>query len=285
MFLGAGVIGWFGIGSAFVFHIAKKEMNELDLYEKECCSFSRECEYSFCSDCGASLTDKEARNSALPRYATFTYLFMTTSLFLIVGIVVVSVGYLGQTPSPDLATNQNTLENNTPPATPTASPTVSPTVTTKSSVPKPNSNSESNTTSNELDVEGLPEVTPLPSYSPIQLPQLATSTPKRPIMSEIIVSATDVLSAGYSRPEDSRVYRFRLKSPARIQGNFSARGNVSVQIKGGYYSSNGFISGDSIEVNLPQGAFEVLVTARETVSFSLRLSAFYCKDPLECNHW
>ena len=89
------------------------------------------------------------------------------------------------------------------------------------------------------------------------------------------MSASDVLIAGYSRPEDRRTYRFHLSQQARVKGSFSAQGNISVYITGGYYSSNGAISSDSIDVIMSAGSYEVVVSARQAVGFSLHLTAYY----------
>lgn len=117
--------------------------------------------------------------------------------------------------------------------------------------------------------------TPDPYFVPSRERTVNSPTPRPTIYTESLVYASDVLSAGYSRPEDRRIYRFHLSQRARVKGNFSARGNINVYIVGGYYSSNGAISSDSIDVNLSAGTYEVVVSARETVSFSLHLTAYY----------
>ena len=66
-----------------------------------------------------------------------------------------------------------------------------------------------------------------------------------------------------SNSEDKRTYRFHLSQRAHVKGSFSARGNVSVYIAGGYYSSDGEISSDSIDVTLSAGTYEVIVSARQ----------------------
>jgi len=104
---------------------------------------------------------------------------------------------------------------------------------------------------------------------------VASPTPRPTIYAASLVYASDVLIAGYSRSEDRRVYRFHLSRQARVKGDFSAHGNISVYIAGGYYSSNGAISSDSIDVTMSAGTYEVIVSARESASFTLRLTAYY----------
>jgi hypothetical protein len=121
-----------------------------------------------------------------------------------------------------------------------------------------------------IDVSsGLVESSPTPTSTP-------TSTPTPRARTESLVSAYDVLSAGGTRKaEDTRVYRFRLQHKARVKGGFSARGNIHVEIPGGYYSSGGSISADTIDLVLESGVYELIVSARELVGFNVQLTAYY----------
>jgi hypothetical protein len=81
--------------------------------------------------------------------------------------------------------------------------------------------------------------------------------------------------SGRSTVRPKKGNRFHLEQAARVKGSFSAHGNVSVYITGDYYSSHGAISADSIDVRLRAGTYELVVTARETVGFSVQLFAYY----------
>jgi hypothetical protein len=124
----------------------------------------------------------------------------------------------------------------------------------------------------------LYKLTPTPTLTPAQRPT-PISTPR----TEYLLSASDMLSAGYygGKSQDSRRYRFRLDGIARVKGSFSARGGgVSVRILSGsniVYSSGYEVSADSIDVALYPGTYELEVTlsSRATVSFSASLTARY----------
>jgi hypothetical protein len=118
---------------------------------------------------------------------------------------------------------------------------------------------------------GLVESNPTPTPTPTSTP----STPTPYAHTESLVSAYDVLSAGITKDEDTRRYRFRLQQKARVKGGFSARGNIRVEIVGGYYSSGGAISADTIDLILEPGTYELIVSAREIVGFNVRLTAYY----------
>lgn len=154
---------------------------------------------------------------------------------------------------------------------PAASPTPAATLTPK---PTPTANPE-----NDLDA-GLERTDPLedavrsakekstptpdPYFVPSRERTVNSPTPRPTIYTESLVYASDVLSGGtYSNSEDKRTYRFHLSQRAHVKGSFSARGNVSVYIAGGYYSSDGEISSDSIDVTLSAGTYEVIVSARQ----------------------
>ena len=113
-------------------------------------------------------------------------------------------------------------------------------------------------------VPGEPDPTPAPTLTP-------RATPR----TESVVNASDYLSAGITKTEDTRRYRFRLQQRARVKGSFSARGNINVYIFGGYYSSGGAISADTIDVLLESGSYELVASARESCHFSVRLTAHY----------
>ncbi len=107
---------------------------------------------------------------------------------------------------------------------------------------------------------GLVESSPTPTSTPTTTP-----TPRAEIITESLVSASDYLIAGITKAEDTRRYRFRLQQKAQVKGGFSARGNIRVEIVGGYYSSGGAISADTIDLILESGTYELIVSARESV--------------------
>jgi hypothetical protein len=180
-------------------------------------------------------------------------------------------------------------------ASPSATATSTPTPT-----PKPTP-----TTTPDLDLDGLVE-TADPYLVPIQEPTRTPGdfekyvTPARPDptattiptprptprppprAAESLVNAHDVMSPGYGRDEDTRRYRFHVENTARVKGSFSARGNVSVKIVAAgidpRYSSDGEISGDTIDVLLYPGTYELVVTARSVVGFSVQLTAYYSPE-------
>jgi hypothetical protein len=161
-----------------------------------------------------------------------------------------------------------------------ASPAPSPTFTpTSTPIPKPTP-----TETPEPDLAaGLIEV-PEPSQAPLQRttpPPTPTPSPRLTPRYVSLVNAHDVLNPAYGQYEDTRRYRFHVEKETRVKGNFSARGNVSVRIVAAgidpRYSSGGEISADTIDVFLYAGSYELVVTARKLVSFSVELAAYY--DP------
>jgi len=96
------------------------------------------------------------------------------------------------------------------------------------------------------------------------------------------MSAFDVLVVRRGKSQDQRRYRFRLDSIARVKGTFSAMGGgVAVRLVSGpstYYSSGYEVSGDSIDVALWPGTYEMEVTlvgSSDAVSFRVDLTAYY----------
>jgi hypothetical protein len=111
---------------------------------------------------------------------------------------------------------------------------------------------------------------------------LATLDDGKKYIDYVLVDASDVLGR-----DDMRRYRFRLEHAARVRGSFTAQGNIKVDIVSDYdpargptghyryYTSNGKISADTIDMELLPGTYDVQVSSDTTVSFSIHLSAHY----------
>jgi hypothetical protein len=212
-----------------------------------------------------------------------TYVLMTATIFLTVGLALVSLVYLRTRQNPQVAVTPAVTSSPTPSPSPAGSPTPAATATPKPApTTKPEDDLESGliqpTDPLEDAIRSAKEkVTPAPDpyIVPSRERTVSSPTPRPTIYTESLVYASDILVPRYSKSEERRVYRFHLSQTARVKGNFSARGNISVYITGGNYSSNGAISSDSIDVSLAAGTYEVIVSARETVSFSVHLTAYY----------
>jgi hypothetical protein len=90
---------------------------------------------------------------------------------------------------------------------------------------------------------------------------------------ESLVNDFIVLRGGLSwKCEDSRRYPFQLQEAARVKGDFHAIGNVTVCIPG-HYSSGGPKPADTIDLVLPAGTYELVITALELAGVSLHLLA------------
>ena len=112
------------------------------------------------------------------------------------------------------------------------------------------------------------EAVPAPHEEPTTL---IISPDGGPLINDFVV-----LGGGSSwKPEDSRRYRFHLQEPATVKGTLAAIGKVSVHITGGHYSSEGAISADAVDLMLPAGTYELVVSARELASVSLHLFVHY----------
>lgn len=282
--LTAVFVGWYGYGVRALHrkHATDSPVSTSTDLQRECCTDSLSQGLRFCSVCGASLTTAATGSVVSP---AITYALVTATAFLTLGLAVLAGLYLRGRQTADVAA-----------AAPVASPTASPIATpspTATLTPKPTPTPEDDLNLDSGLVESDPleeavrsakqEATPtpdpylLPKVIPTTDPYLVPSrertvsspTPRRTLYPESVVNAYDALSPG-----DSRVYRFRLSQPARVKGNFSARGNIRVYIAG-YYSSSGAISSDTIDVSLSPGTYEVIVTAGQYVGFSLHLKAYY----------
>lgn len=174
---------------------------------------------------------------------------------------------------------------NVPSQSPTPTPKITPTSTPKST-PKQPDDDEKYISEEPLTPKGstlapvpTPDLQNSPYYrSPAGQDTEAGTTPRPTPRTELVVSASDVLSGG-SKGEDTRRYHFHLDSIARVKGRFSAHGNISVQIVAAgidpRYSSNGEVSADTIDVSLYPGTYELVVRAGSIVSFSVSLAAYY----------
>ena len=265
--LAAAFIGWYGYGVRVLHrkHTADTPVSTSTDVQRQCCTDSLAQGLRFCSVCGASLTTAATGAVVSP---AITYALITTTAFLTLGLAVLGVFYLAGRQTADVAA-----------AAPVASPTASPTAT-PSPTPTPTPKATATPTPDDFEAYLDPpvplptpreKVTPLPepSVSTTRERTVASPTPRRITYPESLVDASDVLV------RDSRLYRFHLSQPARAKGSFSAQGNITVYIVGGYYSSNGAISSDTIDISLSPGTYEVIVSSREIVGFSLHLKAYY----------
>lgn len=281
--LTAGLIGWYAYGARSV-HRRQSNANQIsnsNQLQGQCCTGSLAEGLRFCSVCGAVLTADAANHIAVS--PAMTYVLMTATALLTVGLTIMGVLYFRTRQAARLAAAAPVAAispsvSSTPLPSPTFTPTPKPTPT---ATPDDDLNLDSGLLVPDPLEEAVRSVkekatpTPDPYLVPIREPTVNSPTPRPTIYTESLVHASDVLIAGYSRVEDSRTYRFHLSQKARIKGSFSAQGNISVYIVGGYYSSIGPISSDSIDVTMSAGTYEVIVSARQSASFSLHLSAYY----------
>jgi hypothetical protein len=256
------------------------------MMNKQCCKDSIAQGMDFCLECGTPLLTDEItlvspQPSSKPKPTKSWRLGAIVGLLSLAALCLVG-GYYIQRGSREVAV--------VPQATPQAKSTVTPTgpkaVATPTLAVQPLPTQKQ--TPEEMDpltefVRSKQKATPSidPYFTPdttlasTPLP-VPTAGPRPTPRSEVKVNASDTLIAGSSwRPEESRRYRFHLERLARVGGSFSARGNISVLITGGWYSSNGEISADSFEVTIPSGTYEVVVTAHSVVSFSIHLTSEY----------
>jgi hypothetical protein len=270
--LAAVFIGWYGYGVRALHrkHATSNHLSTSTHLQRQCCTDSLKKGLPFCSECGAALPGVISASIS----PAITYILITATTFLTIGLTILALFYYRARQHADIAAA-------VPVATPTASPTPPPSPTP---TPKPTPTATPDDLESYLDPDPLEEAvrkakenttpTPEPSVA-IRERVVSSPTPRRTIYPESLVNASDVLSAGYTRSQDTRLYRFHLSQPARVKGTFSARGNITVYIVGGYYSSNGAISSDTIDIRLAPGTYEVVVSSREVVGFSLHLMAYY----------
>lgn len=273
--LAIGLIAWYGLGAIYIHKSLSKVTSRMVWQRKDCCLESLKDGYSTCFICESRLDSDEPEIPSSANIGTTTYLFMTTSLFLFISCVGIALAGQSETAVPEISSivpTESPISTSSP--TPSPSPEVLPEVANKAVELISNTNDQDSTT---LDLKALETPTPIPEptksslVTPLNIPK-----PIRPsAIQKILVSASDILQAGYKKDVDTRVYRFHLDQSAHVKGNFNARGNISVQIKGGYYSSNGDISSDTIDVDLAAGTYEVIVTSRQIVGFSLNLTGYF----------
>lgn len=284
--LGAGVIGWYVYGVR-VARYRNSEANKLSAsnqLRQQCCIDSLAEGLRSCAVCGTALGINATEGHAPAVSPSIAYALIIATVFLSITLTVVALLYF-QTQQNDQAVATLPVVATSPSPSPspalssTPTPTPKPTPTTK---PKDDLDADyvEQTDSPEEAVRAAKEKpTPTPTLDPYLASRPArvvnSPTPRPTTYQESLLYASDVLSAGYSKPEDRRLYRFHLSQQARVKGSFSAHGNISVYIVGGYYSSDGAISSDSIDVALPAGTYEVVVSSREIVGFSLHLTAYY----------
>jgi hypothetical protein len=249
--------------------------------EKQCCKDSVARGMDFCLQCGAPLQTDETtlvRPQSSSKSSKLWYLTMIVAV-LALGVVWLLVGYFIEG------------SNSQPAVIPKPSPAyvaASSPITSSTLTPSPKPSPSEKPTAGEVDpltevVRSLQKATPtddpylVPKSTPTPTPR---PTPRPQPRVESLVYANDVLMV-YGPSSDSRRYRFHLSERARIKGDFSARGNVDVEIVSNgsviYYSSNGEIASDSIETTLPAGTYEMVVSlsTKGVVGFSAHLSAFY----------
>jgi hypothetical protein len=91
---------------------------------------------------------------------------------------------------------------------------------------------------------------------------------------ESIIDDYFVLAGGPSfKGEATRRYPFHLLEPARLKGDFSSIGNVTVSIPGGYYSTDGPVAAATFDLLLPAGTYVLVISAIELAAVSLHLLA------------
>jgi hypothetical protein len=284
--LGAGLIGWYAFGARSIRrdHSAAAERSASNQLQRQCCTDSAAQGLRVCFECGATLGVNETDGRQPAVSPGTTYVLMIATTFLTIALGVVGIVYLRTRQNVEVAAVIPVVASSPSPSpssvvspTPAVTPTPKPTPTIK---PEDDLDAGLVEPADPLEeaVRSAKEKatpTPDPDFVPSRDRTVNPPTPRPTIHTESLVYASDVLSPGYSRSDDRRVYRFHLSQQARVKGSFSARGNISVYITGGYYSSNGAISSDSIDVTLSAGTYEVVVSARETVGFSLHLTAYY----------
>lgn len=280
--LGVALIGWYAYGAKAIRLRATdpKRPSTSDQLQRQCCTDSLAEGLRFCAVCGAALGANE-NDSRVPAVSPgMTYLLMTATTFLSIVLLVVGIVYLRKRQNAQVA---SVIPVGSP--SPSPSPIVSPMpATTPTPKPTPTGKPEVDLDAGLIDpleeavrsAKEKPTPTPDPYFVPSRERTVNSPTPRPTIHTESLVNASDFLSGGtYSKSEDKRTYRFHLSQQAHVKGSFSARGNISVYIVGGYYSSNGEISSDSIDVILSAGTYEVVVSARQLVGYSLHLTAYY----------
>jgi len=276
--LAVGLIGWYAYGAKAVLPRSRdaKPPATSNHLQRQCCTDSFAEGLRFCAVCGATLGANEIDRPTIS--PSITYVLMTVTGFLTIALIVIGVLYfrtrqLAQVAAAIPLGAASPSPSPSPVESPTLTPTPKPTPTIK-----PEDDLEQYLDPLDEAVRAAKEkATPTPDpYLVASRERTVASPTQRPtIYTESLVDASDALIAGYSRSEDRRVYRFHLSRQARVKGDFSAHGNISVYIGGGYYSSNGAISSDSIDVTMSAGIYEVIVSARESASFTLRLTAYY----------
>jgi len=284
--LAAGLIGWYAYGAAAVRHRNSdaSQRSTTNQLQRQCCTDSLAEGLRYCAVCDAALCVTEGHSPLVS--PSMAYVLVTTTAFLSIALTVVGFLYFRTRQNaqdaamvPVVASSPSPSPNPTlsPTPTPTPTPTPKPTPTTKPEDDLDGGLIEQTDPLEEVVRAAKEKTTPTPDPYLVSRPArvINSPTPRPTTYPESLVNASDVLSAGYSRSEDRRLYRFHLPQQARVKGSFSAQGNISVYIVGGYYSSNGAISSDSIDVTLAAGTYEVVVSSREIVGFSLHLRAYY----------
>lgn len=282
--LGAGLIGWYAYGARAIRHSHSEadQRSASNQLQRQCCADSLAQGLRFCAACGATLGVNETHRRQPVVSPSTTYILMTATTFLTIALMVVGIVYIRTrqnaqvAAAPVVASSPIPSQSPVVSTTPAGTPTPAPTPTTK-----PEDDLDAGLIEPADPLEEAVRLarekatpTPDPYFVPGRERTVSSPTPRPTTYTESLVYASDVLIAGYSRSEDRRIYRFHLSRQARVKGSFSARGNISVYLRG-YYSSNGAISSDSIDVTLSAGTYEVVVSARETVGFSLSLTAYY----------
>jgi len=282
--LGAGLIGWYAYGAkTFRDGSVSGQVFVSNQLQRQCCTESLAQDLRFCAVCGAALAGNETYSHRATVSPRITYVLMTATTFLSIALLVLAIVYVRSQQNVQVA-SVVPVGSPSPSPSPAASPTPAATLTPK---PTPTANPEDDldaglierTDPSEDAVRSAKEKstpTPDPYFVPSRERTVNSPTPRPTIYSESLIYASDALSGGtYSKSEDKRTYRFHLSQQAHVKGTFSAHGNVSVYIVGGYYSSKGEISSDSIDMTLSAGTYEVFVSARQIVGFSLHLTAYY----------
>ncbi|MEP6850180.1 MAG: hypothetical protein ABI999_15080 [Acidobacteriota bacterium] len=126
-FLFAGLVGWYGYGANYVYKKTEKETAVPILSPSECCKESLASGHSFCFKCGVAVSEPELQPSPAPLLAMTAYLFMTSTMFAVIGL-----GVLGF-----IAAAASAQDNSDPSPVATATPVSTPVATTATPVNTP----------------------------------------------------------------------------------------------------------------------------------------------------